>query len=132
MGRRGRPADNAGIDRRQRAEQLAVDVRRIDPGTTVEVDTVTYYHVELARHDVLLADGLPAESYLETGGRHAFENAPGAIQMHPDFEPDPRRVAMVWERFGYAPLLGDGSQLRRVQAQLASQAALLGLATAAA
>ncbi|OYV35943.1 MAG: hypothetical protein B7Z81_08025 [Acidocella sp. 20-61-6] len=30
---------------------------------------VTYYHVELERHDVLLADGMPAESYLDTGNR---------------------------------------------------------------
>jgi hypothetical protein len=31
--------------------------------------TVIYYHLELPRHDVLLAEGLPAESYLDTGNR---------------------------------------------------------------
>jgi hypothetical protein len=41
---------------------------------------VTYFHIELADehsaalHDVLLADGLPAESYLDTGNRGAFEH----------------------------------------------------------
>src|ERR1019366_10641252 len=42
-------------------------------------DEVTYWHVELARHDILLAEGLPAESYLDTGNRDAFADnaAPG-------------------------------------------------------
>ncbi len=41
-------------------------------GTTIRqvaADAVTYYHVELPRHDVILAEGLPAESYLDTGNR---------------------------------------------------------------
>jgi hypothetical protein len=33
---------------------------------------ITYWHVECARHEVLLAEGLPAESYLDTGNRGAF------------------------------------------------------------
>jgi hypothetical protein len=46
--------------------------------------TVTYFHVELAQHDILLAEGLPAESYLDTGNRTAFENAGSVMDMHPD------------------------------------------------
>jgi T5SS/PEP-CTERM-associated repeat protein len=46
-------------------------------GVTVAEDhsaqLVTYYHVELAEHGVLLANGLPVESYLDTGNRTAFE-----------------------------------------------------------
>jgi hypothetical protein len=33
---------------------------------------LTYHHVELAAHDVILAEGLPCESYLDTGNRAAF------------------------------------------------------------
>ena len=29
------------------------------------MDHVTYYHIELPQHDVLLAEGLPAESFLD-------------------------------------------------------------------
>ena len=36
---------------------------------------VTVYHVELDRHDVLLADGAPAESYRDDGNRYLFRNA---------------------------------------------------------
>jgi len=38
---------------------------------------VTYYHLELARHGVLLADGMPAESYLDNGNRGEFSNQSG-------------------------------------------------------
>ncbi|KQP91650.1 hypothetical protein ASF60_17470 [Methylobacterium sp. Leaf113] len=36
------------------------------------VDRVTYWHVELDQHDILLAEGLPAESYFESGSRAWF------------------------------------------------------------
>jgi hypothetical protein len=32
-----------------------------------------YFHIELAAHGVLLADGLPAESFLDTGNRGVFD-----------------------------------------------------------
>ena len=55
-------------------------------GTTierVEVDEVTYWHVELDQHDILLAEGLPAESYIDLGSRPWFDGADGAL-----FDPD--------------------------------------------
>lgn len=36
---------------------------------------VEFFHVELDEHDVLLADGVPAESYRENGNGVLFENA---------------------------------------------------------
>jgi hypothetical protein len=36
---------------------------------------VELYHIELARHDVLLANGAPAESYRDDGNRWLFQNA---------------------------------------------------------
>jgi Hint domain len=36
---------------------------------------VTIYHVELATHDVLIANGAPAESYRDDGNRWLFRNA---------------------------------------------------------
>ena len=36
---------------------------------------IRYFHVELAAHGVLVAEGLPAESYLDTGNRAAFTEA---------------------------------------------------------
>ncbi len=36
---------------------------------------VEFYHIELATHDILLADGAPAESYRDDGNRWLFRNA---------------------------------------------------------
>ena len=109
-------------------EDVFIPVRHLINGTTVtqtDVATVTYYHIELPRHDVVLAEGLPAETYLETGARFAFENGGGAMELHPNFAPDEARVGMVWRNFSYAPLIGSDGQLERVRARLALQALML-------
>ena len=59
---------------------VLIPIRCLINGTTiaqVPMDAVTYWHLELPRHDVLLAEGLPAESYLDTGNRGAFANGGG-------------------------------------------------------
>ena len=57
-------------------------------GTTIErapVDEVTYWHVELDQHDILLAEGLPAESYLDWGDRLFFTEGSDHALHNPDF-----------------------------------------------
>ncbi len=44
---------------------------------------VAIYHVELATHDVLVADGAPAESYRDDGNRWLFRNANSAWHLPP-------------------------------------------------
>jgi hypothetical protein len=47
-------------------------------GTTVapiEVEEISYWHVELDSHDILIANNLPAESYLAMGNRTFFGEA---------------------------------------------------------
>ena len=39
---------------------------------------VEFYHIELATHDVLLADGAPAETYRDDGNRYLFNNGNSA------------------------------------------------------
>jgi hypothetical protein len=46
---------------------------------------VDYFHVELDRHAILVAEGLETESYLDTGNRAMFENAGLPPILHPDF-----------------------------------------------
>jgi hypothetical protein len=57
-------------------------------GTTIrqlEVDEVTYWHVELDSHDIIFAENLPAESYLEMDNRRFFqENDVTALDAVPD------------------------------------------------
>ncbi len=39
------------------------------------VDAVEYFHVELHRHDVIFAEGAPAETFMDDNSRAMFENA---------------------------------------------------------
>ena len=45
-----------------------------------------YFHVELEQFDIILAEGVPAESYVDTGNRSMFQNA-ADVAMNPDFGP---------------------------------------------
>jgi Hint domain len=78
----------------------------------VPVDDVTYYHVELPCHDVLLAEGLPVESYLDAGNRQNFANGEGPIALHADF------ASEAWEAAGCAPLVVTGPILDGVRRRL--------------
>ena len=50
--------------------------------STLSVDNVVYWHVELDAHDVIYAEGMPAESYIETDNRLFFASE-GVIPFNP-------------------------------------------------
>jgi len=97
----------------------------IGAGSVVQiaVEEIEYWHVELDRHDVLLAEGLPVESFLDIGNRAAFSNHDGPVMLHPDFGRSGDGVSLVWEACGYARLVIDGDEIERVRAHLARRAA---------
>ena len=71
---------------------------------------IIYWHVELDHHDVLLAEGLPAESYLDTGNRALFLGQAGVRSLHPTLVGAPDAAALlVWASSGCAPLRLDAS-----------------------
>ncbi len=45
---------------------------------------IDYLHVELARHDVILAEGAPSESFLDDDSRGLFHNAAEYRALYPD------------------------------------------------
>jgi hypothetical protein len=94
--------------------------------TQMPVDEFTYYHVELPQHDLLLAEGLLAESYLDVGDRSNFDNADGAIRLFPDFSTRGLDTCLRWEAYGCAPLVVTGEQLDRLRKRLAVRAIMLG------
>jgi collagen type I/II/III/V/XI/XXIV/XXVII alpha len=72
---------------------------------------VVYHHIELAAHDVVLAEGLPAETYLDTGDRARF--AGGRVEaLYPEF------TARAWEMGGCAELIVSGAKLDAVWARV--------------
>ena len=78
-----------------------------------------YFHVELATHDVLLAEGLPVESYLDTGNRRTFANGGGAVALHPDFSP------LSWDD-ACLPLCLCGPEVEAARRHLLARAKTLG------
>jgi T5SS/PEP-CTERM-associated repeat protein len=114
-------------------EDVLIPVKYLVNGssiTQIDAALVTYYHIELPQHDVVLADGLPVESYLETGGRSDFENSGNFMRLHPSFGMEEARLSAVWEGLAYAPLVVTGSILDRVRDRLAARAVLLSFETA--
>jgi len=87
--------------------------------------SVTYYHVELPRHAVILADGLPAESYLDTGDRARFDNAGDVVTLHRAEPPDAELASRVWEAKGCAPLVVTGPAIAAIPARLRERYAVL-------
>jgi hypothetical protein len=104
---------------------VLIPIRYLLNGRTIvqeNVARVCYWHVELDRHDVLLAEGLPAESYLDTGNRNSFEEAP-VTSLHANFAP----VAMeVWDQDACARLVTSGVELEAARSFLAARAEHLG------
>jgi hypothetical protein len=110
------------------ADGALIPIRCLINGATIRqepVPIVVYYHIELHRHDVVLADGLPAESYLDMGDRSIFDNAGSVIRLFPDFVVRPHGVADLWETNGCARLVLVGPQLTVIRRRLDECARLL-------
>ena len=105
---------------------VLVPARYLVNGRTIRQeprDEVTYWHVELPGHNVLYAEGVPAESYLDTGNRGAFANAGPVMHLHPNF------ARYVWQTQGCAPLVVCGANVAAAKRRLLARAELLGHAT---
>jgi len=100
-----------------------IAVRYLLNGVTIrqeQWDTVTYYHVELEAHDVMLVDGMAAESFLDVGNRAAFSNGGEPVMLHPDF------ARQTWDAEACAPDLPKGEELTQLRGMLLERAAILG------
>ena len=93
----------------------------VNGGTIAEIDTdaISYWHVELESHDILIANNLPAESYLAMTNRGAFEELRGVLpaqvegreRTHADF---------------CRPVIAGGPTLDFVRQRLAARAEEIG------
>ncbi len=76
---------------------------------SVPRERVTWWHVELPRHSVLLAEGLPCESFLDTGARDDTGKK------------RPRRrdyVSLIWETEACAELVVAGPRLAEARTRI--------------
>jgi hypothetical protein len=102
--------------------------RQLINGSTIRAETgwtaVEYFHVELDEHAILLAEGLTAESYLDTGNRGFFANSGEPLVLHPDLTDEadyPARAAG-----SCAPFVTDEASVLPVWQRLTERAVTLG------
>lgn len=80
-----------------------------------QVRSIRYFHIELETHDVLLANGLPCESYLDDGNRGNLANAGEFGRLDP----------ISWDD-ACAPIVAAGPQLVAMRRKLSARAQELG------
>jgi Hint domain len=102
--------------------------RQLVNGTTIRQErggtSVDYFHVELDTHAILLAEGLPAESYLDTGNHGFFANSGEPTALHPDLTDETDYPAR--EAGSCAPFVWDEASVQPAWQKLADRAAALG------
>jgi hypothetical protein len=105
-----------------------IAARQLVNGSTIRRETackaVEYFHVELDRHAILLSEGLPTESYLDTGNRGFFANGGDPLILHPDLMDESDCPAR--EAASCAPFVCDEPTVLPVWQRLADRAATLG------
>lgn len=97
---------------------LLVNGRSIlaEPG----IGQVTYLHVEVPGHAVLLAEGAPAESFLDLGHRHLFDAPAGGVPPDAALAAD---AAAMRDAAWCAQRIEGGALLEALRARLAARAA---------
>jgi autotransporter passenger strand-loop-strand repeat protein len=105
------------------AEGSLIPVKHLINGDSlhqVSVDSVTYFHIEVPGHAILYAEGLPAESYLDTGDRASFWSE-GPIRLHPAFGSELQDIALVMDALACAPFRVVGPAVDRARRSLAAR-----------
>jgi hypothetical protein len=85
----------------------------------IEVDEVSYWHVELDSHDILIANNLPAESYMAMGNRGFFVEAGATLDA---FDQGREKTHADFCR----PVVLDGPVLAFVRERLMARAEAIG------
>ncbi|MBN8926774.1 MAG: Hint domain-containing protein, partial [Rhodospirillales bacterium] len=108
-----------------------IAIRQLINGATIQPEaamaSVAYFHVALDAHGILLAENLPAESYLDTGNVGFFSNAEVPMVLHPDLLTDSTNADRA--AGSCAPFVWEEAHVRPVWTLLADRARAMGFAT---
>ncbi|GAB1578578.1 Hint domain-containing protein [Bordetella petrii] len=102
------PAHQLQVDGYLVPAELLVNGVNITQDTSV--DEIEYYHIELERYDMVLVEGVAAESYFDTGNRTMFQN-------HASYDGEAGPVEAPWnfrQRQGYK-VLKPGPTLEQIR-----------------
>ena len=81
------------------------------------VDNVEYFHIELETHDVIVAEGVPSESFIDDDSRSLFHNVHEYAALYPDAPRGEPRFC--------APRRDSGYEVQAVRRLIARRAGLV-------
>jgi O-antigen biosynthesis protein len=87
-----------------------------------QVESVNYVHIELDSHDVIIAEGALAETFIDDDSRAMFQNAHDYATLYGEDSPAPAHYC--------APRLSEGYEVEAVRQRLAQRTGLLHAADA--
>jgi hypothetical protein len=95
-------------------EDVLIEARDLVNGVSIvqaeRVDAIQYFHIELNGHDVIVAEGAPAESFIDDDSRSLFHNAHEYRALYPDERAGPARYC--------APRRDQGYEVERARAAI--------------
>jgi hypothetical protein len=100
-----------------------IPIRHLVNGASIAqhaVPQISYFHIACDTHEVLFAEDLPAESYLDAGNRAAFANGGDTMQLHPNF------AETAWSARACFPLYKHGALVLAARRRLLERAEALG------
>ena len=107
-------------------DAVLVPARLLVNGATIgqveSVERLEYFHIELAAHDVILAEGAPAETFVDCDNRGMFQNNGAFAAFYPDDLPE------RWE-FCATRVEPGSAELNAIRAALLARAEALGRVT---
>ena len=102
-------------------EGVLIEARDLVNGLSIvqaeHVETVEYFHIELDRHDVIIAEGAASESFVDDDSRGMFHNEPDYRALYPG-------AAVAASAQYCAPRLDDGYQVEAVRLRISLRAGL--------
>ena len=103
------------------AQGVLIPAKQLVNGTTIRQvarPTVTYHHIELTRHAVILSEGLPTESFLDTGADAAMLLSGDGRSTLSAFGLQGPEAQLVRDALGCAPIRIVGPEVDRVRGRL--------------
>ena len=102
-------------------DDVLVPVGHLENGESIarcpEIDPIRYFHIELDRHDIIFAEGAPAETFVDCDNRGMFHNASEYAELYPDGQP---------QRWLYcAPRVETGPVLEQIRRAIDGRAGLV-------
>jgi Hint domain len=108
------------------AQAVLIPAKQLVNGTTIRQvaqPAVTYHHIELSRHAVILSEGLPTESFLDTGADSAMLLGDDGDGVQPGWGREWPEAQMIRDALACAPIRVVGPEVELVRGRLGQRGA---------